>query len=60
MKNRAVSLDRDGTIVHDLGYPRDPDRVELMPGVVRALRLLQENSFTLVIEAGQNLHHLLA
>ena len=54
MKNRAVFLDRDGTIVYDLGYPRDPDSVELMPGVVQALRLLQENSFTLVIISNQS------
>ncbi|MEZ4400167.1 MAG: HAD-IIIA family hydrolase [Kofleriaceae bacterium] len=34
---RAVFLDRDGTLVVDVGYPRDPAAVELLPGAAAAL-----------------------
>src|SRR5207237_3759859 len=29
---RALFLDRDGTLIIDVGYPRDPAQVELIPG----------------------------
>ncbi len=37
---RALFLDRDGTIIVDVGYPRDPARVELVPGAAEALAAL--------------------
>ena len=33
---KAVFFDRDGTIIHDIGYPRDPALVHLMDGVQTA------------------------
>ncbi|MGE3455243.1 MAG: D-glycero-alpha-D-manno-heptose-1,7-bisphosphate 7-phosphatase [Kofleriaceae bacterium] len=50
---RALFLDRDGTLIVDVGYPRDPDRVALVPGVVEALRELQQQ-FALVIVSNQS------
>jgi histidinol phosphatase-like enzyme len=32
----AAFLDRDGTLIRDVGYPSDPDRVEILPGAARA------------------------
>ena len=33
----AVFLDRDGTIIADVGYLGDPDRVHLLPGAAEAM-----------------------
>jgi histidinol-phosphate phosphatase family protein len=35
---RAVLFDRDGTLVHDVPYNGDPDRVRLVDGALEALR----------------------
>ena len=37
MSHRAVFLDRDGTVIRDVGYPSDPERVQLLPGAGEAL-----------------------
>lgn len=50
---RALFLDRDGTLIVDVGYPRDPDRVELIPGVSDALAELQK-SWALVVISNQS------
>jgi D-glycero-D-manno-heptose 1,7-bisphosphate phosphatase len=46
---RALFLDRDGTLIVDVGYPSDPAQVELLPGVVDALRELQQEWMLVVI-----------
>ena len=38
---RAVLFDRDGTLIRDVPYNRDPGLVEVMPTVVEALALLR-------------------
>ena len=38
---RAVLFDRDGTLVHDVPYNGDPDRVRIMPYAREALRELR-------------------
>ncbi|MGE0867984.1 MAG: D-glycero-alpha-D-manno-heptose-1,7-bisphosphate 7-phosphatase [Kofleriaceae bacterium] len=50
---RALFLDRDGTLIVDVGYPRDPERVALIPGVTEALRMLQQR-FALIIVSNQS------
>ncbi len=50
---RALFLDRDGTLIVDVGYPRDPALVEPLPGAIAALRALQ-SSWTLVIISNQS------
>ncbi len=54
MSNRAIFLDRDGTVIHDLNYPRDPDRVRLVAGVGEALARLRDHGFFLVIVSTQS------
>jgi D-glycero-D-manno-heptose 1,7-bisphosphate phosphatase len=49
----ALLLDRDGTLITDVGYPRDPARVEPLPGAFEALRGL-EATFALVIVSNQS------
>lgn len=54
MKQPAVFLDRDGTLMEDVGYIADPAHVRLYPGVSEALRRLKEAGFRLVIVTNQS------
>lgn len=38
----ALLLDRDGTLMDDVGYPRDPQTVKLIPDAVRAVKELHD------------------
>jgi histidinol-phosphate phosphatase family protein len=50
----AVFLDRDGTLVREVGYLTDPADLELLPGVPEALRLLQAAGFALIVISNQS------
>jgi D,D-heptose 1,7-bisphosphate phosphatase len=52
--NKAIFLDRDGTIIYDKHYLSDPALVELLPGVADDLRLLKEEGFLLVLVSNQS------
>lgn len=52
--NKAVFLDRDGTLMVDKGYLGDPDQVELLPTVPEALGLLADNGFRLFVVTNQS------
>lgn len=54
MSRPALFLDRDGTLIVDTGYPRDPDLVILLPGVVPALRAARAGGWALVIVSNQS------
>ena len=51
---RAVFLDRDGTLIEDLDYPREPERVRLLDGVGAGLRALHDAGFALVVISNQS------
>jgi histidinol-phosphate phosphatase family protein len=51
---RALFLDRDGTLIPDVGYARDPHQVQLLPGAGRALAALQERGVVLVLVSNQS------
>jgi D-glycero-D-manno-heptose 1,7-bisphosphate phosphatase len=50
----AVFLDRDGTLIRDVGYLRRIDELEILPKVPEALRLLREQGFKLVVVTNQS------
>ena len=51
---RALALlDRDGTLIRDVPFLNDPERVELLPGVGEGLAELQEAGFALAIVTNQ-------
>jgi len=50
----AAFLDRDGTLVRETGYLSDPEALELLPGVGRALRNLTEAGIPLVVVSNQS------
>jgi histidinol-phosphate phosphatase family protein len=51
---RGLFLDRDGTLIEDVGYPRDPDEVRLLPGAADALRRFRELGFRLAVVSNQS------
>jgi D-glycero-D-manno-heptose 1,7-bisphosphate phosphatase len=51
---RAVFLDRDGTLIEDVGYPRDPAAVAVLDGAVATLRELRQAGFALVVVSNQS------
>jgi D-glycero-D-manno-heptose 1,7-bisphosphate phosphatase len=52
--NRAVFLDRDGTLIEDKDYLRHPDEVVILPGASVALKRLQAAGFRLFIVSNQS------
>jgi D-glycero-D-manno-heptose 1,7-bisphosphate phosphatase len=49
----AIFLDRDGTLVEEIPYLHEPERVVLLPGVGTALRALAGAGFALVVVTNQ-------
>lgn len=49
----AVFLDRDGTLIEEVGYLSDPAQVRLLPGVAAALARLHAAGFPLVVISNQ-------
>ena len=52
--NKAIFLDRDGTLIADRGYLDDPAGVELLPDVVESLRKLQGEGYLLIVVSNQS------
>jgi D-glycero-D-manno-heptose 1,7-bisphosphate phosphatase len=53
-RDRVVILDRDGTIVIDRGYLKDPAGLEFAPGAALGLKWLFERGYRLVIVTNQS------
>jgi D-glycero-D-manno-heptose 1,7-bisphosphate phosphatase len=53
MKQRAVFLDRDGTLVHPRHYPSSPGDLQLYNNIGPGLRQLQQAGFRLVVITNQ-------
>jgi len=53
-ERRAIFLARDGTIIVDVGYPRHPDQVRLLPGAANALQTLQKKGFLIIVVSNQS------
>ena len=51
--NRAVFLDRDGTMIEDVGYLDRLQRLKLFPYTVDAIRLLNRGGFKVVVVTSQ-------
>ena len=52
--NRAVFLDRDGTLIVEKNYLHKPEEVEIFPGAGAALKRLCDAGFKLVIVTNQS------
>ena len=53
-KNRAVFLDRDGTIIRERNYLKRSKDVVFFKSTVPALKLLQDHGFKLIITSNQS------
>lgn len=54
MPNRAVFLDRDGTINEECGYLNHPDRLKLIEGAAEAVALLKRHGFRTIVVSNQS------
>lgn len=52
--NKAIFLDRDGTIIVDKIYLNDPEQIEYLPGVFVGLRQLRDAGFIFLIVTNQS------
>lgn len=50
----ALFLDRDGTIIKDVGYIKNPDDVELVPGAAFALRVAHNVQRPVIVVTNQS------
>jgi D-glycero-D-manno-heptose 1,7-bisphosphate phosphatase len=50
----AVFLDRDGTIIHDAEYLRNPDDVQLLRGAARAIARLNAHGLPVIVVTNQS------
>lgn len=50
----AIFLDRDGTLIHDIGYISDWRQVNLLSGVGEALWQIQQDGYLLVVISNQS------
>ena len=54
MKNKAVFIDRDGTINVDVHYLNNPKEFEMYPGVGEGVKKLKDNGFKIIIITNQS------
>lgn len=54
MSNKAVFLDKDGTLITDVPYNVDPELITLSKNCVEGLKLLQDAGYLLVIVSNQS------
>jgi len=52
--NRAVFLDRDGTMAKDVHYCSCPEDFELFPDTPKAIRLLNQHGFKVIVITNQS------
>lgn len=54
MVNKAVFLDRDGTMAENIGYCRSPEDFRLLSRTVEAVKLLNQHAFKLILITNQS------
>jgi histidinol-phosphate phosphatase family protein len=52
-RERAVFLDKDGTLVEDVPYNIDPAKLRFTPHAIDGLRLLQSHGYLLIVVTNQ-------
>lgn len=50
----AIFLDKDGTLIPDVPYNVDPDKIELAEGAIAALRSLSQAGYKLIVISNQS------
>lgn len=54
-RNRAVILDRDGTIIRQVDgeYVTRPDQIDILPGAAERIRAINESGFAVLVASNQ-------
>lgn len=52
--NKAVFLDRDGTIIKEIGYLSNINDIILIDGAIQAIRRLNQNGFKIIVTTNQS------
>lgn len=50
----AVFLDRDGTLIEDMGYIDVPDKIQVIDGAIKAVKFLNKMGFKTIIVSNQS------
>ncbi len=53
-RNKAVFLDRDGTIIVHEHYLSSPDQLKLLPNVAEGIRLFKEHGYLIIVVTNQS------
>jgi D-glycero-D-manno-heptose 1,7-bisphosphate phosphatase len=54
VRNKAVFLDKDGTLIEDVPYNVDPEKIRLNRSCIEGLQKLQEDNFKLIVISNQS------
>ncbi len=52
-KQKAIFLDRDGTINRYVGFLREPGQMELLPGVAEAIKIINASGYLAIVVTNQ-------
>ena len=52
-KQKAIFIDRDGTINRYVGFLRDLDQLELLPGVAKAIQIINQSEYLVIVVTNQ-------
>lgn len=52
--NKAVFIDKDGTLIHDIPYNVDPELIRLQEGAGDGLKLLKDKGYLLIVVSNQS------
>lgn len=52
--SNLIILDRDGTLIENVPYLKDPDKIKFLDGVVYGLQLAQSKGFKFVVATNQS------
>ena len=52
-KQKAISLDRDGTINKHVGFLTKPEQFELLPGVAEAIKMINKSGYLAIVVTNQ-------
>ncbi|MCK9364403.1 MAG: HAD family hydrolase [Syntrophales bacterium] len=53
-KQAAIFLDRDGTINEEVGYLDQPEKLRMIPGAARAIRLINKSGLKAIVVTNQS------
>ena len=54
MTNKAIFLDKDGTLIEDVPYNVDPTKIRFLPGALEAVKRLHQDGFQIFIISNQS------